>query len=227
MDKYRNLGVKILAAWILSVVVFAALVVWSLTIDTLENRITILFATVGFIYAAYTLFWNIFKPHFQREFVPHLSVTHEVSHRHITDEKIHIGIVARLRNSSKVKVIIGRAICLTSPVGLNSIEELVKCGLRWDAATLKRRSILKTRHLWHQPGVKVNSDSIFLGEEIVIEPGQEYPIAFVQEFPLNLSSIIIYTHFNLPRYECKSEHKIGWSGISFYNITTGTTTATS
>ena len=135
-------------------------------------------------------------------------------------------MVAILRNTSKVRVIIGRAVNFAVPAGSTSVKDLTRCGLRWGCVELRQRSISKESYFWHKPGNKEKDDFNFQGEELVVEPGQFRQIAFDHEFCHNVSPMIIYAHFNLPRYLCKSEHKIGWSGISFYNITSGTGVST-
>lgn len=45
-----------------------------------------------------------------RDFEPHLTITHEVSHRRVGDSYVHIAVKAALHNTSKVRVDIHSAI---------------------------------------------------------------------------------------------------------------------
>ena len=59
--------------------------------------VTTLAIVAGGFFAAYK--WQIF-----RDFEPHLTITHEVSHRSIGDSYVHIDVTATLHNSSRVKI---------------------------------------------------------------------------------------------------------------------------
>ena len=46
----------------------------------------------------------LYKLQVLRDFQPHLTITHEISHRRIGDSYVHLDVAATLRNSSKTNV---------------------------------------------------------------------------------------------------------------------------
>ena len=62
----------------------------------MQVGVTVLAVILGAIFAAYK--WQVF-----RESEPHLTITHEVTHRPVGDSYVHIAVTATLQNGSKCK----------------------------------------------------------------------------------------------------------------------------
>ena len=59
-----------------------------------------------------------------RVFEPHLTISHEVSHRYIGDNYVHIAVTATLHNSSKVKMELRKGVFLLQQISPLSDEEI-------------------------------------------------------------------------------------------------------
>ena len=110
--------------------------------DLPEKASTIEIA-LSFFFAYIALVWLVLRHLQHREAVPHLSIDLQVSHWFTSDGTVRIGVVAILRNTSKVRVIIGRAVNFAVPAGSTSVKDLTRCGLRWGCVELRQRSISK------------------------------------------------------------------------------------
>ncbi len=82
-----------------------------------QASVTALVIVIGVVIAAYKL--DAF-----RDFEPHLTITHEVTHRPIGDNYVHIAVTATLYNSSKVMVEVVEAFSACSRFPLSWMKRL-------------------------------------------------------------------------------------------------------
>ena len=83
----------------------------------MQAGVTVLAVILGAIFAAYK--WQVF-----RESEPHLTITHEVTHRPVGESYVHIAVTAVLHNSSKVKMEFREAFFLMQKISPVSDEEI-------------------------------------------------------------------------------------------------------
>ena len=83
----------------------------------IQSLVTVVAIVGGGAFAYYKL--QIF-----RVFEPHLTISHEVSHRYIGDNYVHIAVTATLHNSSKVKMELRKGFFLLQQISPLSDEEI-------------------------------------------------------------------------------------------------------
>ena len=164
--------------------------------------VTALAIVAGGIFAAYK--WQIF-----RDFEPHLTITHEVSHRSIGDNYVHIDVTATLHNSSRVKMEFLKGFVRLqriAPVSDEEVESLyaqvfvdkVYDDLQWpilDEAPLS----------WDR-------------DELIIEPGERHQEAYEFIVAKAVRAVIIYTYFYNSRPSQPSRSSEGWGATTVHDI---------
>lgn len=164
--------------------------------------VTALAIVAGGIFAAYK--WQIF-----RDFEPHLTITHEVSHRPIGDSYVHIDVTATLHNSSRVKMEFLKGFVRLqriAPVSDEEVESLyaqvfidkVYDDLQWPV--LDEVSLC-----WNK-------------EELIIEPGERHQEAYEFIVAKSIKSVIIYTYFYNSRPSQPSRSSEGWGATTVHDI---------
>ena len=165
---------------------------------------TIVALSVAGAFAYYR--WHVF-----RSFEPHLTITHEVSHRRVGDSFVHIAVSADLRNSSRVKV-----------------------------DTRKRYFRLQQVSPTEEPEVERLYDQVFTDPEvdeiqwptlddisqewqddpIFVEPGETH--REVMEFIVSteVKTVLIYTYFYNSAASAKVRGAEGWDATTIYDIVT-------
>lgn len=151
----------------------------------------------------------LYKLQVFRDFQPHLTITHEISHRHIGDSYVHLDVAVTLRNSSKTHVEVRRAYYVLqriSPVSDEEIESLYdgafevedSPGLQWATLEVADRD-------WQQA-------------ELLVEPGESHPETI--EFIINsdIDSVLIYTYFYNSEHSKGSHSAEGWHATTVYDI---------
>ena len=149
------------------------------------GAVTVIF--VGGIFAYWRL--QIF-----RTFEPHLTISHEISHRKSGESYMHIAVTTNLRNSSKVKVELHQALFslqLLSPITDEDVEGLYEqrrdnsdegytSYIQWD-------TLHEIEHRWAK-------------NELIIEPGESHPENGEFIISSGVESVMIYTYFYNPAY---------------------------
>ena len=176
--------------------------------DAAKDLTQIIQASLTSVAIAMGGFFAIVKLQLFRDFAPHLTISHEISHRRIGNSYIHIGVVVTLRNSSKVAMKIRRGEYLVqqvSPFADAEVESLAVYVV--DAANnyIEWPVVDEQERIW-SPG------------EITIDPGESRQEAFESIIPRNVMSILVYSYFNNPRYKSGFKLAEGWSATSFYDI---------
>ena len=144
-----------------------------------------------------------------RTFDPHLTISHEISHRRIGDSYVHIDVTATLHNSSKVQVELRQGFSrlqLVSPTLDEKIETLyaqvfidkTEQHVRWDT--------LEEVHREWRSG------------ELIVEPGEFHPETYEFIVSNEVETVIIYTYFYNPRFSQGKLSAEGWVATTYYDI---------
>ncbi len=134
-----------------------------------------------------------------RDFEPHLTITHSIKHRHISQGHVHMDVTVVLQNSSRVKVklqdgyFVLQQILLTTEASGFSPEILYPSWPVLDQA------------------------SFDLGDSaIVIEPGQSIQEVLQFNVPDAVKAILVHYFFYDARFP--SERRSGWGITEVYDI---------
>ena len=201
-----------LLLWVLGFTALFALILWAAALFTNTefidsarsiHAVGILVAIcVGGVFAYQRL--QIF-----RTFDPHLTISHEISHRRIGDSYVHIDVTATLHNSSKVQVELRQGFSrlqLVSPTWDEQIETLyaqvfidkTEQHVRWDT--------LEEVHREWRSG------------ELIVEPGEFHPETYEFIVSNEVETVIIYTYFYNPRFSQGELSAEGWVATTYYDI---------
>lgn len=170
--------------------------------DISQSIATALALVVGGIFA-------LFKLQAFRDFDPHLTVSHVVSHRPIGESYIHIEVTAELRNRSKVQVGIREgsfSLQRISPTTDEEIETRFKeTFLKRDKETLQWPTLLEIKRSWE-------------GSDLTVEPGESHYETIEFLLLADVESVIIYTYFSNPEFPLSSATPKGWAASTVYDI---------
>ncbi len=164
--------------------------------------VTTLAIVVGGIFAAYK--WQIF-----RDFEPHLTITHEVSHRPVGDSYVHIDVTATLHNSSRVQIELREGFFLLQQIAPVSDEEVES--LYAEVFVDKERNALQWPTLANVP-------RIWSKNELIVEPGEAHQETYEFIVPIYVKSVMIYTYFYNSRHSQPSQSSEGWGATTVYDI---------
>ena len=146
---------------------------------------TVVLICVGGIFAYQRL--QIF-----RTFEPHLTITHKVSHRHISDSHTHIAVTATLRNSSKVQVELRGGLFRLQKIA-PLFDETIKT-LHAQVFIDKEQENIQWPTLDEVPRT-------WKKNVLIVEPGESHPETYEFIMPRGVAdSVLIYTYL----YDCDS-----------------------
>ena len=154
------------------------------------------------IFAAYKL--QIF-----RNLQPHLTISHEITHRVVSDSYVHISVTAVLRNSSRVKVEIEEGsfhLLRIAPVTDEEVERLYEQVFR-DASK---------KNLQWEILDEINRD--WNSGELIVEPGESHPETYEFIVSREFRSVLVYTYFYNPAYSEGAGVAQGWHATTVYDI---------
>ena len=167
-----------------------------------QSSVTAVAIVVGGIFAYYKL--QLF-----RDLEPHLTITHEVSHRFIGDSYVHIAVTANLRNSSRVKIELREGKFRLQQIKPASDEEVER---------IFAEVFIDAEYEEFQWPI-LNEVPRFWNERVlIVEPGATY--RETQEFIVSsdIESVMIYTYF----YNIDSRQSFqvaqGWDETTVYDI---------
>ena len=145
-----------------------------------------------------------------RVFQPHLTVTQQVSHRHIGNSYIHIAITATLFNASKVHVEIPKAEFLLqkiSPISDAQIQELYDQVFSDPPKTssIQWPTIEHFTQEWNEL-------------PLTIEPGASHKETFEFITNTHASTFLIYTYFHNSQRSEDSKSSQGWRSTTIYDL---------
>ncbi len=168
-------------------------------VKIIQGTVTSVAIVTGGIFA-------IVKLELYRDFSPHLTIDHTISHRRIGAEYIHIAVTTTLRNSSKVKVDILEGffrLQQISPIADEEVELL-------EAAVF----IDREEQYIQWPTLRLLSREWARGE-LIIEPGESYRETCEFVVPREIESVLIHTYFYNPKRPYGPE---GWGIRSVYDL---------
>jgi len=141
-----------------------------------------------------------------RTFEPHLTIEQQVSHRHIGESYIHIGVTAILRNNSKVKVEVRDAafrLYKIAPIQDNDIEKLYTEVFVDNAFRYIQWEVLyEVRRTWVE-------------NQFIIEPNETHREPFEFIISDDVRAALVYNYFYNSRSQNGAE---GWGATTFYDI---------
>ena len=170
---------------------------------TIQSFVTVVAIVIG-AYFAYSRL-QIF-----RTFEPHVTISHKVSHRRLSDSYVHIDATAILHNNSKVQIGLQRGFSRLQGVSPVSDEE---------AESLYARTFDDREDDNLQWPVLQDLQRVWGKSELVVEPGESHEETF--EFVIRESdykSVLIYTYFYNPRYRKNADSAEGWAATTVYDI---------
>ena len=149
-----------------------------------------------------------YRLHLLRTFQPHLTITHEVSHRPLGDSYLHIGVTAYLRNSSRVAIELRQgliALLKVSPVSdaevLTLYRQRFMTGeseeIEWEALDTIRRN-------WDRGS-------------LIIEPGETHPETYEFLVANSVRTVLVNTFFTSSPEQVENSHFMGWTAETIYD----------
>ena len=144
-----------------------------------------------------------------RDFEPHLTITHEVSHRLISDSYVQIDVTASLHNSSKVQIELNKGFFRLqhiAPLPDHEVEELYAQvfidkkheDMRWPTLEEVQRS-------WDKG-------------ELMVEPGESHPETYEFIVSRDVEAVLIYTYFYNLKYVIGKRSAEGWHATTVHDI---------
>ncbi len=212
-DFWKNFGALIGAVLLSSTA--SAMIVWGMVawaglshgdsarLFQAVGAVTVIF--VGGVFAYWRL--QIF-----RTFQPHLTISHEVSHRAISESYIQITVTMHLKNSSKVKIDLRRAffaLQLVSPLTDEKVEEL------YDETFVKKTQ----RHIQWEKLDDIQRE--WIKNELIIEPSESHQETCEFILSSDIKSVAIYTYFYNSESSRYTQSAEGWSAATTYDIIGG------
>lgn len=167
-----------------------------------QSSVTAFAILAGGFFAAYKL--EVF-----RDFAPHLTIAHEISHRPVSDSYVHISVSVTLRNTSRVRVDISEGI-----VRLYQIAPLS------DADAEQLYSEMFT----NSDGKEMQWPKLYdfrfsrTENQTFIEPGASHQEIFDFFVSNDTRAVAIYTYFGDLRHNGSSYGPSGWSMTTTYDI---------
>ena len=169
--------------------------------DLVQTALTILALLGGAAFATYKL--ELF-----RDFEPHLTISHAISHRSLGDSFVHIDVTASLLNSSKVRVVLQEGYYV-----LQSIEPVTD------------RGDFTETNMLYPPWPVLDEATFDLGDEVlIIEPGQSLQEVLQFVVPVEVPTVLIHYFFYDSTHS--ADHGQGWGISSVYDILKGQSAVT-
>ncbi len=164
-----------------------------------QSLITAFAIVAGGIFAYYKL--QLF-----RDFEPHLTISHAVSHRFLGDYYVHIAVTANLYNSSRVKMELSE--------GFFSLQQLAPLSAE-EVERLYAQVFVDREYEYFQWPLLDETPRDWDNDKLIIEPGgahQETCEFLVSE---DVESVLIYTYF-YGSADPQASH--GWDATTIYDI---------
>ena len=209
-DFWKNFGVLI-GAVLLSATA-SALIVWGMVAwaELSHSDSARLFQAVGAVTVIFVggvfAYWRL---QIFRTFQPHLTISHEISHRFIGDSYVHIAVTANLHNNSRVKIELREgifALLQISPVSDEQVEDLYDdVFVRGELIDLQWPFLGEVEHTFEEG-------------QLIIEPGGSHFMTSEFIVPSNIRSVLIYTYFhNVERSQRAGVAEV-WDRTTFYDV---------
>ena len=204
--------VGLLAALSISFAAAAAAVMWGVRVWTgaswgdaanvvlAVGTLTAIFVGGGFAY---------YRLQILRTFHPHLTISHEVSHRSIGDSYIHVALTAHLQNTSRVVVSLRRGVVTldqVSPIDDRDIARLYdSLGNAREAGDILWPTLERHNREWEEG-------------DLIVEPGETYPEPYEFVIPRGVRTVIAYTYYEDTVLTKQRGKEMGWHALTTYDI---------
>ena len=166
-----------------------------------QASVTVVAIVAGGIFAYHKL--QIF-----RDFEPHLTTSHTISHRFIGDSYVHIAVTADLYNSSRVKMEFREGLFRLQQIAPVSDEETEKLYAQ----------VFVERDYNHLQWATLDEATLQWGpNELTVEPGESHPETYEFIVSTNVESVMVYTYFNNPTFPTFSKAP-GWGRATVHDI---------
>ncbi len=203
-----------LVATVLAVVVGLCLIILAASLAALriENfresvEITQSLFTIIAIIAGGLFAWHKWQEF--RESEPHLTITHEVSHRPVGDSYVHIAVTAVLHNSSKVHIELREGLYWlqqVTPVSDEDLEALyAEVFADGEQTAIQWPTLEQVRRNWEK-------------NETIIEPDESHPETCEFIVSKEVKSVVIYTYFHNSRFSPGAQAAEGWHATTVHDI---------
>ena len=168
----------------------------------IQSSVTAVAIVAGGLFAYYKL-------QFFRDLEPHLTITHEVSHRLIGGSYVHIAVTAMLHNSSRVKIGLREGFFLVQQVSPSSNQDVEE----WYAEVFVRKEQSDIR--WPT----LDEKPLRWGEnELIVEPGESHREVYEYIVSRETESVLLYTYYYNPEYAEHLASPEGWEASTVYDI---------
>ena len=208
----RGLWRGLLIIGIAIVLQIASLVLLDLTLTgagKLKDIAAIIQSSVTAVAIAAGGFFAYYKLQFFRDLEPHLTITHEVSHRLIGDSYVHLAISAMLHNSSRVKIGLREGFFLVQQVSPSSDQDVEA----WYAEVFVRKEHSDIR--WPTLDEKPLR---WRENELIVEPGESHREVYEYIVSRETESVLLYTYYYNPEYAEHLPSPEGWEASTVYDI---------
>ena len=206
-----NIGFLITVAAVIAVLIVLFLAAYLLvpdparvkdTLGVMQAVVTTLAIVLGGAFAAYK--WQVF-----RESEPHLTITHEVSHRPVGDSYVHVAVTAVLRNSSKVHIELRQGFCRlqqVAPVSDEDVESVyAQVFVDGEFEELQWPILEEAPRTWNK-------------SELIVEPGATNPETFEFIVSTAVRTVNIYTYFYNSAYSPGAQTAEGWGATTVHDM---------
>ncbi len=160
--------------------------------------VTILAIVGGGAFAAYK--WQVF-----RDYAPHLTISHRVSHRPVGDSYVHIDVTATLQNSSKVRIELHEGFFRLQQIAPMSDEEV---------EALYAQVFVDQEHDYLQWPTGDEARRTWDKDELIVEPGEVHRETFEFMVSKEVEAVMVYTYF----YNPGPSRTLGWGTATVHDI---------
>lgn len=209
-EVWKNVGALVGAA--LFIVVLSALAIWAMVgwLGLSYGDSARLFQAVGAVAVIFVggmfAYWRL---QIFRTFEPHLTISHEISHRFVGDSYVHIAVTANLHNSSRVKIELRKALFslqMIAPLTNAEIERLFE------------ESFVKRENKDIQWTTLAEIQREWIENELIIEPSESHQETCEFIVSSGVESAVIYTYFHNPTSSPNTQSADGWSATTVHDI---------
>lgn len=205
-------GAVVSAMMLLTIIVAFAIIVptWDWTgigpikdlAAVFQSAITVVAIVVGGVFA-----W--FKLQAFRDFEPHLTISHEVHHRVVSNSYVHIDVTATLHNSSRVKIELREAdfrLQQVSPLSDQQVE------------TLYTEVFAEAEHTHVQWPILTEVQRDWDKGDLIVEPSESHQESYDFIVSTGVESVSVYTYFYNTSFSEGGRTAEGWGATTVYDI---------
>ena len=168
----------------------------------LQAVVTAAAVLVGGVYAAYKL--QVF-----RDFEPHLSISHSLSHRPVGESYVHVSVTAVLQNSSRVKISLREAFFRIQQIAPATDEEVGRLYAQvfedQSEEEIQWPTLARFLRTWKE-------------NDGIVEPGDSYTEFCEFVIDRDVESVVVYSYFYNPAFVKGRGASEGWGATTVYNI---------